>query len=71
MAIQVQVELDCEKVREQLVELIREIVDEVAENGPIIDDKTYIGSPNSDRIAREIAQLISSSPVHPKKRLHS
>jgi hypothetical protein len=63
MAIKVQVELDCEKLREQLVELIREIVDEVADNGPIIDNQ-YVGSPNSEQIAREIAQLINGSPIN-------
>ena len=66
MAIKVQVELDCEHLREQLRELISEIVDDVVKNGPVIIDNRYLGSPNSEQIAQDIARLINGNPVHQK-----
>ncbi len=63
MPIKVQVQLDCDHLREQLRELITEIVKDVAENGPIIADGQHVCPIYSEQIAREIAQLIIGKPV--------
>jgi hypothetical protein len=63
MPIKVKVQLDCDHLREQLRELIGEIVKDVAENGPIITDCQHVCPQYSDQIAREIAELIIGKPI--------
>lgn len=63
MPIKLAVELDCEKLREQLREVVREIVEDVIAEGPSSPHINAVAwdslSPNSQKIANDIAKLIN------------